>query len=100
MIRQDALPPALAAIVAGLSREVAPPLEVRIGAPDIRPWIGGNALPGVWSFTAPAPGPHVAVVALTHGNEIAGAVVLDRWLRAGLRPQRGRLSLVFANLDA
>ncbi|MBV1799216.1 succinylglutamate desuccinylase/aspartoacylase family protein [Siccirubricoccus sp. G192] len=100
MIREDALPPALAAIVAGLSREVAPPLEVRIGAPDLRPWITGNALPGVWSFTAPEPGPHVAVVALTHGNEIAGAVVLDRWLRAGLRPQRGRLSLVFANLDA
>jgi hypothetical protein len=100
MMREDALPPALAAIAAGLSREMAPPLEVRIGAPDLRPWIGGNALPGVWSFTAPAPGPHVAVVALTHGNEIAGAAVLDRWLRAGLRPKRGRLSLVFANLDA
>ena len=37
---------------------------------------------------------------LTHGNEIGGAVVLDRWLRAGLRPVRGRLSLVFANIDA
>ncbi|MDB5374744.1 MAG: peptidase, partial [Belnapia sp.] len=75
-------------------------LDVRIRAPDLRPLLGGNALPGVWSFTAPAPGPHVAVVALVHGNEIGGAVVLDRWLRAGLRPQRGRLSLVFANTDA
>jgi succinylglutamate desuccinylase len=40
------------------------------------------------------------VVALTHGNEIAGAVALDRLLRAGIRPCAGRLSLVFANLDA
>ncbi|MBL6457087.1 succinylglutamate desuccinylase/aspartoacylase family protein [Belnapia sp. T6] len=75
-------------------------LDVRIAAPDLRPFLGGNALPGVWSFAAAAPGPHVAVVALVHGNEIAGAVVLDRWLRAGLRPVRGRLSLVFANIDA
>ncbi len=75
-------------------------LEVQITAPDIRPFQGGNVLPGVWSFSAVAPGPHVAVVALVHGNEIGGAVVLDRWLRAGLRPARGRLSLVFANIDA
>jgi predicted deacylase len=39
-------------------------------------------------------------VALTHGNEIAGAVVLDRLLTAGLRPSRGRLTMGFANLDA
>jgi predicted deacylase len=75
-------------------------LEVQIAAPDLRPLLGGNLLPGVWSFAAAAPGPHVAVVALMHGNEIGGAVVLDRWLRAGLRPVRGRLSLVFANVDA
>ncbi len=99
MIR-DGLSPALAAIAAGVAHGIAPRLEVRIAAPDIRPWLDGNVLPGVWSFAAEAPGPHLAVVALTHGNEIAGAVVLDRWLRAGLRPRRGRLSLVFANLDA
>lgn len=97
---EDGLSPGLAAIAAGMARGTAPRLEVRIAAPDIRPWLAGNALPGVWSFAAEAPGPHVAIVALTHGNEIAGAVVLDRWLRAGLRPRRGRLSLVFANLDA
>jgi predicted deacylase len=97
---EDGLSPALAAIVAGMARDAAPRLEVRIGAPDIRPWLPGNVLPGVWSFAADAPGPHVAVVAVMHGNEIAGAAVLDRWLRAGLRPARGRLSLVFANLDA
>lgn len=100
MMIEDGLSPALAAMAAGMADGLAPRLEVRIAAPDIRPWLEGNALPGVWSFAAEAPGPHVAIVALTHGNEIAGAVVLDRWLRAGLRPRRGRLSLVFANLDA
>jgi predicted deacylase len=42
----------------------------------------------------------VAILALMHGNEIAGAVLLERWLRAGLRPARGRLSLAFANTAA
>ena len=41
-----------------------------------------------------------ALVALTHGNETAGAAALDRMLRAGVRPARGRLTLGFANLDA
>ena len=49
---------------------------------------------------ARAPGPHVALVALTHGNELAGAIALDRLLRAGIRPLRGRLTLGFANLAA
>ncbi|HYZ33411.1 MAG TPA: succinylglutamate desuccinylase/aspartoacylase family protein, partial [Crenalkalicoccus sp.] len=77
-----------------------PRLEVRIEPPPLEALLPGNALPGVWSFAAKAPGPHVAVVALTHGNEIGGAVVLERWLRAGLQPARGRLSLVSANLAA
>ncbi|MBX9701056.1 MAG: succinylglutamate desuccinylase/aspartoacylase family protein [Acetobacteraceae bacterium] len=87
-------------MAAGLPRGSVPRLDVRVGAPDLAPWLAGNALPGVWSFTAEAPGPHVCVVALTHGNEIGGAVAMERWLRQGLRPARGRLSLVFANLAA
>ena len=39
-------------------------------------------------------------MALTHGNEIAGAIVLDRLLRASFRPARGCLTLGFANLAA
>ncbi len=94
------LPPGLAALVAGMAREEAPPLPVQLRAPDLRDLGRGNVLPGVWSFRAEEPGPHVAVVALVHGNEIGGAIVLEHWLRAGLRPRRGRLSLIFANLDA
>jgi predicted deacylase len=40
------------------------------------------------------------LLALTHGNEIAGAVVLDRLLRAGLQPACGRLTLGLVNLAA
>lgn len=88
---------ALAALARG---DDAAKLPVRLSAPDLRPWIEGNAGRGIWSFDSGRPGPHVAVVALTHGNEIAGAIVLDHWLRAGIRPHAGRLTLAFANLDA
>jgi predicted deacylase len=46
------------------------------------------------------PGPHVMVNAVTHGNEICGAIVVDRLLRMGLRPTRGTLTLSFANIEA
>ena len=94
------LSPALAALAAGAKRDAVPPFEVNVSKPDLRPWRDGNVLPGVWSFAAAASGPHIAVSALVHGNEICGASVLDRWLREGLRPARGRLSLVFANMEA
>ncbi len=88
------LPPALAELLE------APRRTARLQAPDITRWRAGNSLPGVWSFDSGLPGPHLCLVALTHGNEIAGAILLDRLLREGLRPLRGRLTLVFANLDA
>ena len=99
-MRDDGLSPALAALAAGAKREQVPPFAVEVAKPDLRPWREGNALPGVWTFSAAASGPHIAVAAVVHGNEIAGAAVLDRWLRAGLRPSRGRLSLVFGNMAA
>lgn len=78
-----------------------PHFDVALAAPDLTAWQAGNTgLAGVTSFTAAAPGPHVVLMALTHGNEIAGAIVLDRLLRAGLRPARGRLTFGFANLAA
>jgi len=40
------------------------------------------------------------VNALTHGNEICGAIAVDRLLREGLRPTRGTLTLAFANVEA
>ena len=89
----------------GRSPARPPAVAVNIATPDLRRWLPGNCgIPGAWSFAADTPGPHVAITAIVHGNEIAGAVVLDRllkWIaRDALRPARGRLSLVFCNLDA
>jgi predicted deacylase len=78
-----------------------PAFEVRLAAPDIARWLEGNT--GIAGFTtreSDEPGPHVALLAITHGNEIAGAIVLDRLLRAGLAPSRGRLTFGFVNLTA
>ena len=79
-----------------------PPVELQ--APDITRWQdGGSIVPWVHVLEAPQPGPLVMVQALTHGNEICGAIALD-WLlqqaRQGWRPRRGRLVLAFANVDA
>lgn len=74
---------------------------VELEAPDIAPYAAGNTgIPYVTSFDSLRPGPHVLVNALTHGNEICGAIVLDRLLRDGIRPVTGRLTLSFANVAA
>lgn len=83
------------------SSSALPDFKVRLCRPDISKWIAGNT--GIRGFTTHAsdrPGPHVALLSLIHGNEIAGAVVLDRLLRTGLRPARGKLSFGFVNLTA
>ncbi len=79
--------------------QLLPPIEIQ--PPDISAWSAGNTgVPYVWSFDAATPGPHVAIAALTHGNEYCGAIAVDALLRAGVRPTRGRLSFVFVNIDA
>lgn len=62
---------------------------------------GSNCgVPGVWRFAAAAPGPHVAISALIHGNEVCGAKALWRLLQERPAPARGRLTLMFCNLEA
>jgi predicted deacylase len=74
---------------------------VELTAPDISPWQAGNTgVDWVHSWQAEAAGPHVLVQALTHGNEICGAIALDWLLRQGFRPRCGRLTLAFANVAA
>ncbi|MBB2191608.1 peptidase M14 [Gluconacetobacter azotocaptans] len=78
-----------------------PRFSVEIPPPDLSRWQRGNCgIPGVIHLEASRPGPHVVLTALIHGNEYAGATVLDTLLRDDLRPAHGRLSLIFANLDA
>lgn len=87
-----------------MGQPIPPPLpnfEVRLTAPAIDDWVPGNiGVPGFTTRDSGKPGPHVALLALAHGNEIAGAIALDRLLRAGLAPKRGRLTFGFVNLAA
>ncbi|MCP3724921.1 M14 family metallopeptidase [Paraburkholderia sp. CNPSo 3272] len=59
-----------------------------------------TGVPYVHTFDSGAPGPHVMINALTHGNEVCGAIVVDALLHARLRPRRGKLTLAFANVEA
>ncbi|WP_233806420.1 M14 family metallopeptidase [Paraburkholderia sp. HP33-1] len=54
----------------------------------------------VHTYDSGMPGPHVMINALTHGNEVCGAIVVDELLRHAMRPRRGRLTLSFANVAA
>ncbi|MBB2155924.1 peptidase M14 [Gluconacetobacter diazotrophicus] len=78
-----------------------PRFAVNIAPPDLSPWLMDHGgIPGIIHREGAQPGPHVVLTSLIHGNEYAGAVVLDRLLREDIRPARGRLSLVFANPQA
>ncbi|RVU45189.1 succinylglutamate desuccinylase/aspartoacylase domain-containing protein [Rubrivivax rivuli] len=82
--------------------DTLPPVELQ--APDISRWREGNTpVPYVHVLQGAQPGPKVMVQALTHGNEICGAIALD-WLlqqvAQGWRPAAGTLTLAFANVQA
>ena len=74
---------------------------VELSALDITQYRPGNAgIDYVTTFDSDAPGPHVMLSALVHGNELCGAHALDFLLREGVRPQRGKLTLAFMNVAA
>ena len=75
--------------------------RVELTPPDIEPYRRGQYRDRIrHELRRGRAGPHVLVTALTHGNEICGAIALDRLLRAGVRPRRGRLTLAFDNVAA
>jgi predicted deacylase len=78
-----------------------PHFEVALTPPDLRPWLAGDAdIPGFITRDSGLPGPDLLLLSLMHGNEFAGAMVLDQMLRQDFLPLRGRVTLGFANLDA
>lgn len=75
--------------------------RLEVSFPDISIWSEGNTgIPYLWSFDSGKSGPHTLLQALTHGNEVCGAIALNFLLREGLRPVRGKLSYCFANYAA
>lgn len=76
-----------------------PPIEITL--PKLAAYAAGShGIPYAWTFRGARAGPHVLLQALTHGNEACGAIALDWMLREEVRPARGTLSLVFANVAA
>jgi predicted deacylase len=79
---------------------MAAPL-IELTAPDIRAHRrSATGTDYVHVIDSGRSGPNVMVNALTHGNEICGAIAVDRLLREGVKPVRGKLTLAFANVDA
>ncbi|WP_460043865.1 M14 family metallopeptidase [Pseudomonas sp. S2_H01] len=77
------------------------PYPIEVEFPDIRRWKEGtDGVDYVHSFDSGVAGPHVMIMALTHGNEVSGAITVDAFLARELRPRRGRLTLAFGNVEA
>jgi predicted deacylase len=76
-----------------------PPVELI--PPDITRWRAADTgVDYVHRFESGAEGPVVMVQALTHGNEICGAIALDWLLAQDFRPRRGTLVCAFGNVEA
>lgn len=74
---------------------------IDLKAPDLTAYRDGNTgIAYYHRYDTGKTGPTVTVNALTHGNEICGAIALDRLFRTGFRPKQGVLLLGFANIDA
>ncbi|MFP6734575.1 MAG: succinylglutamate desuccinylase/aspartoacylase family protein [Rhodospirillales bacterium] len=74
---------------------------VELVAPDIEAYRKGNTgVDYVTTFDSGIPGPHVMINAVTHGNEICGAIALDYLFKADVQPVRGKLTLGLVNYQA
>jgi len=74
---------------------------IELSPPDIKPYRQGNTgVDYAHVLDSGKPGPNVMIQALTHGNEICGAIALDYLVREGLKPRQGKLTLTFANVEA
>lgn len=75
--------------------------KIELVAPDISAYQSGNTgVEYITTFDSGKPGPHMMINAITHGNEICGAITVDRLFKMNVRPTRGKLSLSFANVAA
>ncbi|GGF35401.1 hypothetical protein GCM10011611_47160 [Aliidongia dinghuensis] len=80
-------------------KDTAYPVELR--APDISRWRDGNTgIPYMTTLDSGRPGPHAMVNAITHGNELCGALAIEYLSETGFRPVRGRVTLGFTNVAA
>ena len=91
--------PTRVAIIMTTNTKFMPKIELE--APDISAYqLGNTGVEYITTFDSGKPGPHVMINAITHGNEICGAITVDRLFKMNVRPTRGKLSLSFANVAA
>ncbi|HEV2188159.1 MAG TPA: succinylglutamate desuccinylase/aspartoacylase family protein [Stellaceae bacterium] len=75
--------------------------NIELTPPDISAYRAGNTgIEYVTTLIAREAGPHVVVMGLTHGNEICGAIAIDKLFRANIQPRKGKLTLAFNNVAA
>jgi len=68
---------------------------------DISPYAAGNTgVPYVTTYDSGEPGLHVLIMAVTHGNELCGAIALDHLFKNNVQPIKGKLTLAFSNIAA
>jgi len=74
---------------------------IELAPPDISPYKNGNTgVDFVHLLDSGKPGPNVMVQALTHGNEFCGAIALKQFFDEKIQPEKGKLTLAFANVAA
>lgn len=79
--------------------------QIELTPPDIEPYRSSSSgVDFVHVFDSGRPGLTVMLQALTHGNELCGAIALDWLFKQGLgrtlMPLQGRLIVSFANVEA
>lgn len=68
---------------------------------DITPYKSGNTgVDYVTTFDSGNPGFHVMITAVTHGNELCGAITLDHFFKNDVRPIAGKITFAFSNYQA
>ena len=83
------------------TKQTTTPFQVELTAPDISAYRASNVgIDYVTRLDSGKPGPHVIVQALTHGNELSGAITLDYLFKQNFQPTCGVVSFIFANVVA
>lgn len=74
---------------------------IELDAPDISRWRESNTgIPYMTTLDSGRSGPHAMVLALTHGNELCGALAIKFLFETLFKPAHGRVTLGFANVAA
>jgi predicted deacylase len=84
-----------------LSAANLPAHAIEIQPPDLSRWAESTSGAAyVQEMQSGQPGAEVLLCALVHGNEFSGAMALDELLCSNLKISQGRVTVVFANIQA